>query len=161
MDYVEQVKKINALAKELMKHGMAKSTDEAIVQAQKMLEKGTDVSDFFDKARAKTEEGVAMQNPEDMEKLIGMAVDKKMKPLQERVANELETIKGKMNEIISEINKIEDQIIKLKVQNRQEPQQMQQKPAGQESKPQQNHPRTGTYSGEQVAIDKVFYFGHK
>ena len=43
MGYVEDIQKINKLAKELMQHGMAKDQDEAVQKAAEMLKGKSDV----------------------------------------------------------------------------------------------------------------------
>lgn len=50
MGYIEDIKKINSMAKELISHGIASSFDEAVVKATKMLgdEKSVTRNDDFD-----------------------------------------------------------------------------------------------------------------
>jgi len=154
MDYVEQIKKVNALAKQLQTHGLAESIEEAIRQAQQMIEKGEDVSRFFEEA-----ESIKLAaEEENMENNSIKNIEKRMDSFEEKINKQISGLISKMNEIIAEINKIEDQMKKMKAESQTRPAPA---PASPAATPAANHPRSGNLTSEDVSIEKYFNFGKK
>lgn len=99
-------------------------------------------------------------------------VDDKLKQMNHRIDSDFDMIKGKINEIVTEFNKLEDAIKRLNNQAKQQAQAPQQPQQSQESAPANSasghpaegstfNPKTGRTKNEDVAIDKIFYYGHK
>jgi len=169
-----RVSKINELAKQLVKHGIATSMDEAVNQAQQFLGE-----DSYEKIKeAKSPEQIFK---EDEVETKNKTEDKDFSELRKQIENQESMIiemQKKMNEMISEINFLEDAIKKIieKVQN-QTPQKVlkvaqttsglaeeidyepTQKPVrADETRP---TPRTGNYTPENIKIEDYFYYGNK
>ncbi len=76
MGYVEDIKKINAMAKELISHGMATSFDEAVQKATKMI--GEDVS--VTESRDFQSSNFQQQQPIPKPEVYGQEPQKEVKP---------------------------------------------------------------------------------
>jgi hypothetical protein len=155
MDYIDQIKRVNALAKQLQQQGLAVSLDEALKLAQNMVEKNEDVSKFFEDAKTKEalSEGEKM---DDNQKLQSM--ERKMDQMEEKFTKQISGLVGKMNEIISEINKIEEQIKKMKSDGSTSAPSAASTPAAPAPA---SHPRSGTMTPSDVSIEKFFNFNKR
>jgi len=180
MDSIEKMRRLNELTKELKQRGFAESSFEAIQQANQIY--------GDDEMTHDVAHGVIRNSPQERiasgttEPATPAPVDQpKIKQLTENI----DTLTKKMNEIIAAINDLDTRLMDIK--NR--PQVVErvverhiEKPAEQareEQKQGQSEPktaphvdekkadeyatnqRTGDYSTNDVAIDKMFYFGKK
>ncbi len=160
---VEKLRKINELAKELQKHGIAETSNEATKIAEKMVS-----------TKKPTEDLPVSQVSEESGKESETELE--LRRLKSQVSQLFEIInqmQDKMNEIITEINKIADNGNKIsnntegkkiedeaqkKLLNESEPTQTS---SNEKSSNPDNNPRSGNYLPGDVAIDKMFYFGKK
>lgn len=177
MNDYEKMRRMNELAKDLKRHGFAESSFEAINQATQIYGE--------DAITHEVKHGL-IQSKQDRitgeEKMSDTETDRKLKKLQENI----DTLTSKMNEMIQALNDMDSRMTQLSKKQREErsveriverqaekPVQHEEKPAQREEKPaQQEHhesqgsgeyanQRVGNYQSQDVAIDKVFYFGKK
>ncbi|MBI2133386.1 hypothetical protein HYU11_01750 [Candidatus Woesearchaeota archaeon] len=142
---VEEVQKINSLAKELLKHHIASSSEDAYVQAELMV-KG---------------EAPKVNREDEVNRDLRMLGLKLNSMYNEIVALQAE-IKGLKDEMTSIKKKIES--FRVVEQPRAEP--VHQPPNEQQAIPpakteQASRPRTGDYQEKDVQIEKFFYYGKK
>jgi len=146
---VEKLKKMNELSKELKKHGMADSTAEAFNQAGDMVREEA-VKDIIIKS-------------EDTQKSKD-CFDSQYQIMLERqnrqIAQEIQALKETIAAMQAEIEMLKADQKAAPVQQQEKPKQEVQKkfPQKEESK---EHPKQGGFTSDDVAVDKVFYFGKK
>lgn len=181
MDSYEQMKRMRQVSDDLKRFKFAETSDEAVRQAQEMIQGKRSEGDIFvtrsemenqKKEEKKMQSSVAIENLREM-------VGKKLNVM----TNDIDAIKNKINEIIEVINVLEDkmethtnnsngnskpkeeqQTLSLdKEENIEDKKSVQDKPAQivPERKETQPSSRSGDYKSEDVSIDKVFYFGKK
>ncbi|MBI4440905.1 hypothetical protein HY639_01940 [Candidatus Woesearchaeota archaeon] len=169
MGYVEDIRKINALAEELRKHNIAGSQDEAVVKAREMLVKKTGVAtvqndEYIDLSRPGKEESKPVQDHSWKE---AMAKN------NEYIVNELKNFRTSMETITQEMQALRVELSQLKrqapVQKAPESVMLAQAETpngsngnhGQATQATQPHPRAGNYTPNDVSVEKFFYFGRK
>lgn len=159
---VEDVMKVNKMAQEFLDQGICASRDEAVKKAQEMCNKeiaGNDV---------KVEETSDRQNIA----VEGDSLDK-LKNIIERTKEQTErkfdAYKNALMALEKEIVSLKSQIKRLESQPKSAPQpaaQSETKEEAQQQAPEQpqqeSHPKVGNHkNNEDVAIEKMFYFGNK
>lgn len=147
---VEKLKKMNDLSKELKRHGIAIDNTDAFARAGEIV-RDKEVSEII----SHTEKTASCEH----------SFDKQYQLMLERqnrqIANEISALK-------ETVAALKEEILHLKqAKPTQQPQQAQQQPKQEtqtkfpqkaESK---EHPRQGSYTPDDVAVDKIFYFGKK
>jgi glucan-binding YG repeat protein len=98
MENIEQVRKVEMLAKELMKHGLASNMDDAVSQAEKATRSKTEVKIPRANPNAQDSKMTDIQNNEDFRRL-SLQVNQQKSMITE--------MQSKMNEMIGEINRFE------------------------------------------------------
>lgn len=182
---VEHIQKINNLALQLMKQGLAKSRDEAINQADNFLRKG-ETEGFGEirqtlnkvetaKIHSQTEEKTSLsqdQIQDILEKNTKFLV-KTIKEFQEKITsleNELGQLRNKINyhglptvnDVVSKRRYTEEN--QPRIENASEvPPVVDEQAAGQrkQAATKEKHPRYGDYKESDVSIEKFFYMGSK
>lgn len=163
---VKNIQKINDLAKELLKHNMASNSDDAIVKATQMINgtKKSEATSTINTNSTNQYQEVAKPNEFEASKL------RKIEYNIGENSTKISQIFSKMNEMIKEINMMQNTINNLKSENESLKKKIASPIAQQvnsdqtqlkEAPKQQAHPRSGNFSSEDVAIDKMFYFGNK
>lgn len=161
MDQYEKMRKMNELAKDLKQHGFADSSFEAIKQANQIYGED-DITHEVKHGLIKDSDGETMEKVTDN--------DRNIKKLQENI----DMLTNKMNEIIKAINDIDARITQLSKRpvERVIERQYEEKPAPARSAPvveekheqkpaEYENQRVGNFQSQDVAIDKMFYFGKK
>ncbi|MGB9748807.1 MAG: hypothetical protein ACP5OZ_05150 [Candidatus Woesearchaeota archaeon] len=169
-----RVSKINELAKQLVKHGIATSMDEAVNQAQQFLGE-----DSYDKIKeAKSPEQMLKEDEVDAK---NKTENKDFAELNKKIESQESMIiemQKKMNEMISEINFLEEAIKKIleKVQSQSSApmlkvaqtttgstEEIDYEPTQRTVKTEEARPtpRTGNYTPENIKIEDYFYYGNK
>ncbi len=159
MGYIEDIKKINALAKELLQHNIVATQDEAVVKAREMLVKKTG------SATVQNEEYVDLSKRPIQEVKRSDDWKEAMAKNNEYVVSELKQMKLAVATITQEMASLRAEMASL----RQRPVQPQPQTPPQavqvvEVKTQQQtppHPRAGNYTPADVSVEKFFYFGKK
>ena len=164
-----RVSKVNTLARELLKHGIASSMDDAIKQAERLV-RGESPEDIKnpaplvsesippseEKKETPQQSSVLKQdNDEDHSKLL-KEIDSLKKAIESN-KNAISVVTDKMNEIIAEINKIESGSV---VQNKPNPSGNQSISPNNKQQTQANL-RTGGLQPGDVHIEDYFYSGSK
>ncbi|GIU69675.1 MAG: hypothetical protein KatS3mg002_0911 [Candidatus Woesearchaeota archaeon] len=169
MNDYEKMRKMNELAKDLKRHGFAESSFEAIQQASQIYGE--------DSITHEVRHGLIKDNKGDNlgdNKMNDQEADKKIRKIQDNV----DILTNKMNEIIQAINDLDSRLVRLtkEVQKieprssnfvREEQQKVLEKSSQEHSVNQDQksdeyaNQRVGNYHSEDVAIDKMFYFGKK
>ncbi len=188
MDSIERMRRINDLTKELKQHGFAESSFDAIKQANQIY--GSDELDEHVKSGLiKNSQHDRMAKDENMVNDNNDNVAYNDRKLA-KVSDAVEVLTTKMNEIIRALNDLDARITEVKSKQdklalaRSEPRvevkvetSIDEKPAQREAVPehrQENNieghvhkdeytanQRTGNFQSQDVAIDKMFYFGKK
>ena len=176
MDSIEKMRRLNELTKELKQHGFAESSFEAIQQANQIYGDDDVTSEVKDGIiRNSPQEKLEKSGENTMDDGAMINMDKKLVKLNENV----NTLTDKLNEIIKALNDMDSRINQLK--NR-PPERIIEKTAEKlvehDPEHQSDHveahaeshagedkeytnQRVGNYQSQDVAIDKMFYYGKK
>jgi hypothetical protein len=164
---VERIQKINALALELMKSGLAGDREDAVIQAEKIY-RSRDPQEPYKVMRETMQEVKADAGRSNTNQSSEMT-DDKVKDILEKNTN---FMVAKIKEFQDKITALENQIGSLRTQMsyqkpqptqdvRQMPQSSPQQPMRGESSTSSTHPRSGGYNSSEVSIEKFFYMGSK
>lgn len=154
---VEQMQKINRLAKELMQHGIAPDMEEATKQAELMINRGdSSISDVIRPGRIikGPEESPAKQAYND-------EVASELRKLSTQLSEQSRVIKA----LKEQLESVKEEMGRLKAMKVQQPVMIKQPFDEQahlrkeEVKKEEPHPRVGSYDSEDVSIEKFFYSG--
>lgn len=186
MGYVEDIQKINKMARELLEHGMAQSLDEACQKAEQMLTKG-EISEI----KPKTVEINGRQQiiaDNSQQTVVNNSQPVKEEPVQtsetpqstNTKSEEMtwqEAMKTNNDFIIKKLNGFEEGVrkavehfqkeisnLKQNITNIQtsspKSEEKSQRPVS-DVEDETSHPRQGDFKPSDVSIDKMFYFGNK
>lgn len=166
MDSYEQMRRKNQMLKDLKKFHFAATTDEAVKQAEAMLQETRGSGDIF----VKQDEINKVEQVQKTHVAMDQSLDAVKRELMGQMSKEMDVIKEKMNEMIQVINTLEEKMKVLEKRPVQQGQQQLTQPAQQAPPPQaaspQAHqsetkasPRSGGYSPQDVSIEKMFYYG--
>ena len=174
---VERMKRVNALARELMDHGMVSDYEEAYREAERMIDSGMNSSRLSDeeisvRKYSSPEEPPKISNTNVSNTSIGgygmIGFDalefRNMKERLDTMEQQMNMVFTKINEIISEINRLDSKRAnspieirdKKEIEEKQRELQTNLKKQEVEHTP---HPRSGDYKPGDVSIEKMFYFG--
>ena len=176
MDSIERMRRLNELTKELKQRGFAESSFEAIQQANQIYgddELSTDVRDGMIKNGSNDK----ISGEANMDEGAMINMEKKLN----KMSDNLNSLTDKMNEIIKALNDMDSRINTLKNRPEHIVEKVVEKPlreaiAQEETKVETHHStnddqkphdeystnqRVGNYQSQDVAIDKMFYFGKK
>ncbi|PIN87003.1 hypothetical protein COV19_02320 [Candidatus Woesearchaeota archaeon CG10_big_fil_rev_8_21_14_0_10_44_13] len=159
---VEQMQKINKLARELMQHGIAPDMEEATKQAELMINKGDNsISEVIrPNSTKRPEERQQVQQREERSDNEG-AVIMELRKLATQLGEQSRTIKS----LKEQLDGVKDEMGKLKAMKTHQPVMIKQPFEEQvhlkkeEVKKDEPHPRVGAYASEDVSIEKFFYSG--
>ena len=160
---VEDVMKVNQMARNFLDQGVSSSRDEAVEKAQEMLNK--DITGENTKKEIKKEAPAQGENMDDIQNTL-----KRMKEQTERkfeaYRNALMALEKEIVSLKSAVNRLNNQKPAAPVQESAPaaPTQEAATPAQPEapaSEEKESHPRTGNHKAEEVSIEKMFYYGNK
>jgi hypothetical protein len=171
---IEQIQKINDLALDLMKQGLAQDREEAIAQAEKIFHQGSseefkEMRETMQEVKEKRESAPVQKEAEQemsqdqikniLEQNSAFLV-KTIKKFQEKII----TLEAEMKQIRATVNYSKLPTVKDVVSQRTEvpkekPKEIQQTESSQPKG--DSHPRSGNYSDADVSIEKYFYMGNK
>ncbi len=142
MDSVDEIQKINNLARELVKHNIASTSDEALRKAEEMI-----------KGKAEPNELKTLEEGFNREiRATNLRID--------GVMQEITALRGGINKIGDYIHELE---VKIGKQNKQPREEAPPQPAPKEA-PKQQEPKEekkNGFSEDDVSIEKIFYYGKK
>ncbi len=145
---VEKLKKMNELSKELKKHGIADSTSQAFSQAGEIVRDET--------FKQVIEQNNASYKSTEFDNQYQIMLERQNRQIVQEVQALKETIAAMQAEI--EMLKADRRAAPLPQQERPKQEVQAKFPQKSESK---EHPRQGGFTPEDVAVDKIFYFGKK
>ncbi len=152
---VDELQKINSLARELLNHKIAANNEEATQKAREMIMgKNAAQATIAESAVQKVQPEETRDHGEDINQL---------KNTLAYMNNDFKTLASEFQNLSKKYETLRQELIEVKRAQSHSVQQSQQTQA---SQPQQSQgttarPRTGDLTPEDVAIDKVFYFGQK
>lgn len=174
MGYVEDIQKVNDLARELLNHHMADSLTEAVEKARQMLNKNDIPSVSGDgSVRPAEEKKEEIKVEEVKEPMVSQRMNNDewkqvLAKNNEYIVEQFKLMKGKLDEAFKEIEKLKEEVKnmdpplkQLMTEPEKKEQPVQQTIAKPEKKEEDSHPRQGNFGSEDVSIDKIFYFGQK
>lgn len=146
------MKKVNELIKELQKHGMATSSDEAAVKAEEIMNLGEKIIPQSD-SRAES-----IVSRDELQSQI-----EQLKRAFNNLSNDIESLKLALTKKadISALAAIASQQSSQSRIVEPERTQIKIQPSEQKEEKKEPHPRQGNYNPGDVAIDKFFYYGKK
>ncbi|MBU0460999.1 MAG: hypothetical protein KJ574_00275 [Nanoarchaeota archaeon] len=164
---VDKLQRINNLARELMKHGMAGSMDEAVRMAEEKIQGNPEVSNIRNTMAndvISQSQVVPSSSGSSTPKMTEDLEVRKLRISLEDQSKMVNAMAGKIDELVTEFNRLQQEINRLKT--------IQVPPAGDkegqtqfrqpaEEKKSGAHARSGNYKPEDVAIEKMFYYGNK
>ena len=164
---VERIQKINNLALDLMKQGLATDREAAIQQAEKVF-RGQDAEDYHDiKERMKD---VKTEPQEEKKEAVADISQDQIKDILEQnskfLVRKIKEFQEKIGSLEREISQLRTQMtyqklptVKEVISNK-EPNQQKTGEIPSNSPP-ADHPRSGNYNDTDVSIEKFFYMGTK
>jgi hypothetical protein len=187
MSYVEDIEKINKLAKELMKHGMATNLVDAVSKAQSTLKDtgniGLDITDLKRRYDAEQPMKTASDMPHiDMgnseaprREVVDISWQDAMAKNTKYIVEQLQLNQAGLTKLNADLEEMRKMLQELRGQqakfampvSKEQVINMNDEPApvqrsGHEPKPDSiYHPKQGNFKPEDVSIEKMFYFGNK
>lgn len=143
---VDNITKVNKLARDLVEHGVADNMDSAITEAEKILSKKQQVGEI----KKSVEEEEVKRSAEELLK-------EEIRKLNSVMSNQGEIVEKLQEKVSALTREIDD--LKSRQQTpvvEKEPQQEQATLKTEEKKP---HPKIGEYDSEDVSVENMFYSG--
>lgn len=145
---VEKLKKMNELSKELKKHGIADSTKQAFAQAGEMV-RDEAVGDVI------TRSGNSEKSKDSFDSQYQIMLERQNR----QMASEIKALKETVAAIQEELKQLKCADFKARTpEQRQEPSVEKQATL---QKKEEKHPKQGDFNSDDVAVDKIFYYGKK
>ncbi|MBW2966672.1 hypothetical protein KY342_06225 [Candidatus Woesearchaeota archaeon] len=150
---IEDIQKVNKLAQDLLDKNMASSREEAVKQAQQILNKT-----IAEKQEIDNQGNVAAKDDfEYYKNIITRCKDYTLQQLNE--------FKKQLETLTAEVKKLKDEIAVAGFnKNQSNPDKKEIKQAKQpklKDKKEQSNPRKGDFNSKDVAIEDIFYYGNK
>ncbi len=172
---VERIQKINNLAIDLVKQGLANDREEAIAQAEKIFkerdsgynslkETTQEIHQETKKEEVKenASESLSQDKIKDILEQNTKYLINRLKEFESKIAtmeNEISIIKTKaisqpaVSQTIVQQPTVKEAVENVESKNQQQPKKAEQ--------PKESHPRSGNYDEDDVSIEKFFYTGNK
>ena len=170
---VETIQKVNTLALDLMKQGLANSRDDAVAQAEKIYYKGAG-NETYDSIRRNMGDSLSSTNNSmnpSTSSSSSATTDLSKEKVQDILEANTKFLVKTIKEFQEKISVMEKDIGALRsaqtMYRQQAPDRSQvteARPAASASSPTSsaaNHPRSGNYKEGDVSIEKFFYMGNK
>jgi len=171
---VERIQKVNNLALDLMKQGLASDREEAVTKAEEIF-KERDTEDYANIRQTMEDvrpeirvEEQKRENPDNLsQEKVSEILEKntkfivtKFKEFQEKITSLEREISFMKNRMLNSAPTVKEVVSQVKVESRPEQKKTSQEESSPEAKP-ENHPRSGNYKENDVSIEKFFYMGNK
>jgi len=185
MDDASKLQRINNLARELMKHGQARSMEEAVHKATQQVESGSAMPAPEPPIFPAPEPAIEPEQPRVSEAIPEPPATPAQPAQPGQIPREvvmatltdhtkkIEELNNKINRLIAELTELKEDIRKLKESPVTPPLKPKEAKQGQtqfkqaappqpaEEKKKEGHARTGNYKPDDVAIEKFFYYGSR
>ena len=165
---VEDIEQVNKLAQNLLDQGLANSRDDAVLQAEKILNKKLakpidNQGSVIVKEDIERYKNIIERNKEYIEKHLKMFKEH-IELLSKEIVNLKDEVAGLKAKGISKstegsrlsVKNVEEDSSE---QASEEPKETHKKVVEKEKK--ESHPKRGDFNSDDVAIDKIFYYGNK
>jgi len=156
---VEDIQKVNNLAKELLDQGFCESRDDAVQKAQEMLNKEIAQGQVGEENQSSSKQEVDEAQLRNMVERTKSYVESQLSGYKVALLGlekELRNLHQQVQELKTKASQQAAQAAPAPIQETSETEKNEEKPK--ESK---NNPRTGNISSEDVSIEKMFYYGNK
>jgi len=164
---VEKLKKINQLSVEFKKHGFAVSHDDAFAQASAVV-RDDELKDILAQTNTTANTATSTETPERPNQASGRGFDNQYQVLLERqnrqLVQEILALKEAVSMLKSDVEQLKSNAARAAVVQQAQPKQEKQAMLQEKKKTddcEKSHPRQGNYTSEDVAIEKMFYYGKK
>ncbi|MBI4151295.1 hypothetical protein HY492_04160 [Candidatus Woesearchaeota archaeon] len=156
---VNDVAKINELMKNLQKHGMATTAPDAFQQAQEIVgEAPKKVVTLTQNEKGGIDvETVQVPGSALIESRVNLLLDMNSK----KIDGQFQTMRDTISALAMEIERMKFELKKFQDTKAKVVQVVQETQKSLKAEEKQPHPRQGNFQPGDVAIDKMFYFGHK
>lgn len=146
---VEKLKKMNELSKELKKHGIADSTKQAFAQAGEMV-RDEAVGDVITRSNS------SEKSKDSFDSQYQIMLERQNR----QMANEIKALKETVTAIQEDVERLKRE---PKPNPRPEPKPPEPPTVDKQAKlkKEEKHPKQGDFNSEDVAVDKIFYYGKK
>ena len=161
---VERIRKINAMALELLKQGLVSDREEAMLQAEKLFKNQDPTSNYSQVRETLTEikadtERTNAPAPAAPGDLSGNEIKNILEQNNKFIIKTMTEFQNKLEAMEREVTTMKNRMVSTPspaptLSARQEGQPM-------PSSGSQNHPRSGNYKDSDVSIEKFFYMGNK
>jgi len=172
---VERIQKVNNLALDLMKQGLAQDREEAIVKAEQIF-KERDTEDYANirntmeevkpeiKVEEQREEKTEELSQETIKEILGkntQFIIKTFREFQEKITGMEREISFMKNRMLNSGPSVKEVVSQVKEEAKPEPEKTSQENQAPQGSSENNHPRSGNYKENDVSIEKFFYMGNK
>lgn len=151
---IEALRRINELTKSLQEHGISKSSQDALEQAETILQP------LQEKHKTTTATETQQTNNEALlERKYNLILEMNNKKFE----NAITTLQNNVNELTQEITRLKAELRNITTKNTPEIVVKKEEPVQKSEEPQQKetHPRQGSFAPGDISIEKMFYYGHK
>ncbi len=153
---VEDVQEINKMAQELLRHRIVTSRDDAVREAERMLSKK-----LVEPKSAAAEKSEAFDSGADRHRIM-------IERTKEHMDRQMAEVRQELAKLYQEIIKMKEQMAALRnIEQRQVQSDISVGPREAKRLPdvpaekRESHPKRGDYTSNDVAIEKIFYYGNK
>ena len=169
---VERIQRVNNLALDLMKQGLAPDREEAIRQAEKIYSGQTEDYDAIREGIAKVESDVKPKEEVKKEEPSPNLSQDQIKNILEQntkfLVKTINQFQEKVSSMEKEIQSLKSQLAYNKIPSAGQiltketvkVEETAEQPVKKETTEKQPHPRMGDYSDEDVSVEKFFYMGN-
>ena len=164
---VERIQKVNNLALDLMKQGLASDREEAIAKAEHIF-KDRDTEDYAEIRRRMDDTPERRKQEVDSNSLTQDQIKEILEKNTTFIIKRFKEMQEKMEFLEREVSHLKNKSLQRgattvnqeRVSNPQE-QKEQETEVRQGASTETNHPRSGNYKEDDVSIEKFFYMGNK
>jgi hypothetical protein len=162
---VEKLKKINQLSVEFKKHGMATSHDDAFAKASAVV-RDDELKDVLAQTNTATGTGTSTETSERPSQAASPGFDTQYQVLLERqnrqLVQEIIALKETVALLKADVEQLKSNAARPMIMQQAQPKQEKQAVLHEKKESSEKpHPKQGNYTSEDVAIEKMFYYGKK
>lgn len=162
---VEKLKKINQLSGEFKKHGLAVSHDDAFAKASAVVH-DDELKDVLARTSTTASTATSTETPERPNQATSQGFDNQYQVLLERqnrqLVQEILALKETVAMLKSDVEQLKSNAARAEILQQAQPKQEKQAVLHEKKEcSEKSHPRQGNFTSEDVAIEKMFYYGKK
>lgn len=153
MGYLEDIRKVNSLAGELVSRHIVESRDDAVRQSKVML--GMEAPEVVSSAPTVTVQATAVQT-EEWKEVVARN--------NQYIAGELLALRDAVNSLKDQLSSVQKSYVELKEHMARPapvPAHVEKQERLAAEEPKGPSPRTGSYTSDNVSVEKFFYYGNK